>query len=91
MTMILIFLLLPIALTFFLPFMFVFQIAAFFCGVATVLFGLGALYNFDITDSEDWKMLFFSLVLPGGATFLFYKIGEVLGDLTLMDLINKIF
>ena len=90
MTVIVMFLLLPIALTFFFPFQIVCWFLAFFCGIAAVLFGLGSLYAFDITDPGDWKMLFLSLILPGGAAVLLILLGNLLGDLVLMDLIQMI-
>ncbi len=91
MVVVLIFLLLPFALTFFLPFQLVCFFLAFFCGVAAVLFGAGALYAFDATDPDDWKMLAFSLILPGGACGLLILLGKALGDLMMWDLIELVF
>lgn len=82
---------LPFALTFFLPFQFVFWGLAFICAVIAVFFGIGSLYAFDVTDPEDWKQLAFSLLIPGAGVVLFHFIGLWLGDLVLMDVINMIF
>ena len=87
----LILIILPFALTFFLPFRFVFWALAFFCAAVGVLFGLGSLYAFDITDPEDWKLLTFSLLLPGAGAVLFHYIGLFFGDMVLMDVIQMIF
>ncbi|MBQ6897056.1 MAG: hypothetical protein IJN69_07605 [Oscillospiraceae bacterium] len=84
-------LLLPFALTFFLPFRFVFWGMAFCCAAIGVLLGLGSLYAFDITDPEDWKMLFVSLILPGIGAVALYFIGKLFGDMVLMDVVHMIF
>jgi len=91
MVVILIFLLLPIALTFFLPFQPVCFFMAFWCGAAALLFGAGSLYAFDVTDPDDWKMLAVSLILPGGACALLVWLGKALGDLVMWDLLQMIF
>lgn len=84
-------LILPFALALFCPFQFVCYFLAFWCGAAAVLFGLGSLYAFDVSDPDDWKMLMLSLILPGGACGLLILLGKALGELALMDLIHMVF
>lgn len=64
----------------FIPLGYVCYFFAWFAGLATVLFTLGALYGFDITDKDDWKMLALSLLIPGSITFLLIKLGDFLGE-----------
>ena len=67
---------------------------AYFAGAATVLFTLGNLSGFDITDSEDWLMLALGLLIPGGITALLVLLGNWLGDLNtfaVLELLTELF
>lgn len=78
----------------FVPLGYVCHFFAWFAGLATIMFTLGALQSFDITDGDDWKMLAFSFLIPGGITGLLILLGNWLGEHHLfeaIELLKEIF
>ncbi len=75
----------------FFPLGYVCYFFAWFAGLATVLFTLGVLQGFDITDADDWKMLAIALAVPGTLTFLLIKLGDFLGEHHIFEIIEMIF
>lgn len=77
-------------LSLFVPLGYVCYFFAWFAGLTTVLAVLASLSNFDITDAEDWKMLAFSLLIPGSLTFLLLKLGDFLDTHHIFELLQLI-